>query len=63
MKLFEIPYNSKLKVTTNRGEEIVTFHHLDGMYSYITADKDGEVMHLSVSTPLVKKGEFYEIEQ
>ena len=62
MRLYEIPKGSKLRVPTNRGTEIVTFHHIDGMYSYITADTDNEVMHLAAATPMVKVDEYYEID-
>lgn len=60
MKLYDIPKGSKLKVATNRGEEVVTFHHIDGAYSYITAE-DGEVMHLGASQEMKKEGDYYVI--
>lgn len=34
-------------------EDLITFHHIDGMYSYCTTE-NGSVVHLSVSTPLKK---------
>lgn len=49
--------DSKVK---DGGKEVLTFDHLDGMYSYCTLP-DGNVMHLSRSTPLRKVGEHYEI--
>jgi len=60
MKLYEIPRGSKIKIE----EGIITFHYLDGIYSYCTCDwvKDEfNVIHLSASTPLKKKDKFYEI--
>lgn len=54
----------KLKIPTyeNPQGEMFTFDHLDGMYSYITADERKEgVIHLSRVTPLVKVGDYYEI--
>lgn len=44
---------------------MVTYHHVDGMYSYCTIKKDTHeaVIHLSASTPLVheKKLGYYRI--
>lgn len=61
MKLYDIPKGSKIKIA----EGIITFHHLDGMYSYCTCDwvKEGEnnVAHISAATPLKKVGDYYEI--
>lgn len=71
MKLYQIPRESKLKVSVTRPwgdgrvlvkDEIVTFHHLDGAYSYITTD-DGDVLHLSASTPLRKEDDYYVIDE
>ena len=50
---------------------VVLFHHLDGAYSYCTVqnpeapnDTDGDVVHLSASTPLVELGnDEYKIEE
>ena len=59
MKLYEISKGSKIKVD----EGIVTFDHIDGMYSYCTCDwvKEGEynVAHLSASTELENEGDYY----
>lgn len=63
MMLHEIPRESKIKVRI-LGEDhdtFMTFHHLDGMYSYCTTD-DGKILHLSVVTPLKKVNNYYEIE-
>ncbi len=67
MKLYEIPEESKIKVTVSDGsgenarEEMITFHHLDGMYSYCTTE-NGEAVHLSASTPMKKTEDYYEID-
>ena len=56
MKLHEVPNNTKIRVLgevkiqpaapyINEGD-ILTFHHIDGMYSYCT-DKDGNVVYLA----------------
>lgn len=59
MKLYEIPEGSKIK--TEKG--IITFHHIDGMYSFCTADgvTGNNIVHLNASTPLKKEGDYYEI--
>jgi hypothetical protein len=60
MKLYEIPNESKMRLPIG-GEgredkiEVCTFHHIDGMYSYITTE-GGNVVHLGASTE-VKLGE------
>ena len=56
MKLYEIPRESKVKIE----DILLTFHRLDGAYSYCTTDK-GEVVHLSASTPLEKDGDIYKV--
>jgi hypothetical protein len=57
MKLYEIPRGSVIKID----DMIVTFHRLDGAYSYCTTEK-GVVLHLSVSTSLEKDSDgFYTI--
>lgn len=42
MKLFDVPKGSRIRV----GGVELTFHHLDGMYSYCTLD-DGSVVHVA----------------
>ena len=51
MKLYEIPRKSLIRVTTDGGEETITFHHLDGMYSYCTT-ANGEAVHLAGNAPV-----------
>lgn len=48
MRLFEVPRNTRVQLT-GTPELVVTFHHLDGMYSYCT-DDDGHVWHLAAYT-------------
>jgi len=72
MKLYELPRNSKLRVSAVDGNGAVemrdaTFHHPDGMYSYCTVDNpkpdEGRgVFHLSVSTPMKLVDGRYEID-
>lgn len=63
INLYEIPKGSKIKIE----EGFITFHNIDGMYSYCTCDwvKDddlgGNVIHLSAVTPLKKVDDYYEI--
>ena len=45
MKLYEVPRNTLINLD---GEKIL-FHHIDGMYSYIT-DTDGNVYHFAAWT-------------
>lgn len=72
MKLYDIPRESKIKVETfdTQGKKLgdyITFHRLDGMYSFCTIDGLPDdvynIVHLSVSTPLVKIGDHYEIQE
>jgi len=58
MKLFEIERGAKIKWDG----EVITFHHLDGMYSYCTLE-NGDVVHLSVLTPVKKINDVYEIDE
>lgn len=60
--LYEIPQESKIMCETNDGSTFITFHHVDGMYSYCTTEKGG-VIHLAATTPMkkLKKG-VYEID-
>lgn len=65
MKLFEIPRNSKILLPI-KGEdretkyEMCEFHHIDGMYSYITTE-DGVVVHLGASAEVKLVGDHYEL--
>lgn len=61
-KLYEVKRGSLLEldlvINGNESKETVQFHHLDGAYSYCTivgGKADGEVVHLSASTPLKVK--------
>jgi len=71
MRLFEIPNGSKLKLSVSKdgesfGEETITFHHVDGMYSFCTVDAwpEGEnVCHLSAVAPMKKVDDHYELDE
>lgn len=61
-KLHEIPRGSTIKCD----QWTITFHHLDGMYSYCTVDwkeAPNNVTHLSVMQELEKIGywDFYKL--
>lgn len=57
--LYQIKKGSSIKVTlADDTEDIATFHHIDGMYSYCTTSKGG-VFHLSTLTPLEWSKEGY----
>jgi hypothetical protein len=61
--LHQLKRGDKIWAHTSRVKnktEVVTFDHVDGMYSYNTLP-DGVVVHLSVMTPLTKVDDHYEI--
>lgn len=62
MKLYEIPRRSRIIVEVSDGSAYVIFDHIDGMYSYCKTEKGG-LLHLSASTPLIRDGEAYKIDQ
>lgn len=59
MKLYDVPNNSRIRVIdddpsrpvgdTSPLGEVLSFHHIDGMYSYCKTD-DGETVHLAAWT-------------
>lgn len=71
MKLYEIPEGSKIKAETHndKGEKMgdfITYHHIDGMYSFCTIDgmedvsNDGSnICHLGASQDLEKEDDYY----
>jgi len=70
MKLTEIPKGSKIKAetTNDKGEKLgdfITFHHLDGMYSFCTVDglEKDNVCHLGNQQELkkVEGKDYYEL--
>jgi len=65
MKLYQIPGESRIKTETiNETGKIgyfITFHHIDGMYSYCTVEGTGEVCHLRADQELKKTGDYYEL--
>jgi hypothetical protein len=66
VKLYDIPKGSKILLPITDGkttvDELCTFGHLDGAYSYIETPK-GAVVHLSASAPLKKVGDHYELDE
>lgn len=60
MNLYEIPEGSRIRVPLkspeNEYEGVITFQHLDGMYSYCVTD-DGHVVHLNRMAELEEDGD------
>jgi hypothetical protein len=68
MKLHQIPRESRIKAETSNETgklgDFITFHYLDGAYSYCTVEgKPDEVCYLSVNQELKLSGEgnYYEL--
>lgn len=64
MKLYDIPENSKIRLLIGgeeTREEVCTFHHVDGMYSYITTP-GGHAVHLHCASPVKLVDGVYEVE-
>lgn len=61
MMLYKLPRGTKLKLQTENGLEVFTFQNPDGMFSLSTRDSDEMPVYLSVLTPMIKVGNFYEI--
>lgn len=65
--LYEIPRFSLIRVPIEdesvERSEFIMFHHPDGMYSYCTVDtpEGTKPVHLSITTPLIKRGDHYEL--
>lgn len=52
MKLYEAKEGIKITgLSVNDKPDVITFHHIDGAYSYCTTE-DGSVVHLSAATEL-----------
>lgn len=65
MKLYDIPRNSKIKLTiVGEGEEpreqMCDFKHIDGMYSLIVTE-GGAAVHLGATTEVKLVDDHYEI--
>jgi hypothetical protein len=58
IRLYELKKGAKIDAAGTG--ELITFDHVDGMYSYCTT-ADGRVCHLAAYTPLTKAGDHYEI--
>lgn len=58
MKLYELPRDAgiKINVEASDGSKYITFHHVDGMYSYCETEK-GAVVHLNASAELTKQSD------
>lgn len=54
MKLYELPRNSQFRLTNCEKKEVFNFHHLDGMYSLCTTDKEQMIFHLAAWTKVEK---------
>lgn len=67
LRLKDLPNGSKLRLPTssdgvNFADRNFIYDHPDGMYSYIFAEDDREVVvHLNLFTPMEKVGDHYEI--
>ena len=68
MKLYDIPRGSKIKAETRNDKDekvgdFITFHKLDGAYSYCTVDglNENNVCHLHATQELKKVGDYYEL--
>ena len=58
MKLYEIPRDSKIKCECSDGSKYITFHRIDGMYSFCSTEKGG-ICHLFAGTELEKENDYY----
>ncbi len=58
MKLYDIPRESKIYCESSDGSEYITFHHIDGMYSYCHTEK-GNPVHLGASQELEEHEDGY----
>lgn len=49
MKLYDVPRNTRVRLSESEEKTEVLFDHVDGMYSYCK-DKDGNTIHLAAWT-------------
>ena len=54
MELRDLKKGDKFKVVGAEDCPVITFHHLDGMYSYNTIDLNDSVVNLRFDTPVEK---------
>lgn len=52
-KLYQIPRGSTILCETTDGSKRITFHKIDGAYSYCTTEK-GNVVHIAAWQPLTE---------
>lgn len=60
MKLYEAPNKSKIYETVSDGSKYFIYDHPDGMYGYCVSEK-GAIIHLGITTELVKYKDGYKI--
>jgi hypothetical protein len=53
MKLYELARYTYFRIENDMTEDVFYLNHIDGCYSY-TLDTQGNVIHFSVSTPVVE---------
>jgi len=52
MELRQLKKGDKFKIVGEEDCPVITFHHLDGMYSYNTVDFNESPLHLRHDTPV-----------
>jgi hypothetical protein len=69
MNVIRHPEGSNIKARATEEDDLtITFHRLEGMYSYCTVDADqgadaGKIVHLSASTPLYLSNDYYHVDE
>lgn len=53
LRLYDIPFKSKIYEKCSDGSSYFIFDHPDGMYSYCVTEKGG-IVHLGMAAPLKK---------
>lgn len=54
MQLKDLEHGDRFKIADMEDSPVITFSHLDGMYSYNTLD-NGDVVHLRFNTPIERQ--------
>lgn len=60
MKLYEIPRGSKIYESASDGSSYITFHTLDGLFSYCETEK-GHPVHLKATVELQQHPDGYKL--